>query len=286
MNHFRQCYILGLPNAGKTTYLAALWHTLNNSNGNSTKLKLYKIGSQAKYLSNLSKKWADANPLERTALGKEEKDISIEVTDDKENIFALRIPDLSGESFQSQYAKREISNDLVEYIKKSDGILAFINVNDIDQVEHISDINGERSGANDEEKFTKRESIIRKPENDDPMQIQLIELLQFIEILSVGKNYKLGIILSAWDIIKKLEFNQKPEEFIKQRMNMLWQYLFTSRTYTTGFWGVSAQGGELKDEELLNLEPIKRIMVVNAAGEESHDITLPIFKVLGENNAE
>jgi hypothetical protein len=277
---------MGLPNAGKTTYLAALWHTLNNSHGYNNKLKLHKIGSQAKYLSHLSKKWADANPLERTARGKEEKDISIEVADDKENIFTLRFPDLSGESFQSQYAKREISNDLVEYIKKSNGILVFINVNDIDQVEHISNINDEQSSINDDIKVTKQGNIIRQPEQHDPMQIQIIELLQFIETICERKNYKLGIILSAWDIVRNIGLEKKPEEFIKERMNMLWQFLFTSRTYTTSFWGVSAQGGELKDEALLYVEPIERIIVVNAEGEESHDITLPIFKVLGENNAE
>ena len=38
----KRCFIMGLPGAGKTTFLAALWHSINN-NSVETKLKLNKI---------------------------------------------------------------------------------------------------------------------------------------------------------------------------------------------------------------------------------------------------
>lgn len=281
MNKSTQCYIMGLPNAGKTTYLSALWHVLNNSINCSNKLKIGKIGSDAKYLDSLSGKWADADPLDRTKTGEEAKNIRIEVLDELGNVFEIRFPDLSGETFQGQYERREISNDLFDYINNSDGIMVFINVNDIRQTTAISEIDEENKDENKKGK----EIAIRRPAIDDPMQVQLIEHLKFIEEISNEKKYNLGIVLSAWDVVKSLKLEQNPEEFLRSRMNMLWQFLYTNKNYKTKFWGVSAQGGDLNEPTLLDKTPAERIIVVNSIGEEGHDITLPIFEVLGENNA-
>ncbi len=285
MSEAKQCYIFGLPSAGKTTFLAALWHSLNCSHKHNNKLKLHNIGDTAKYLSDISKKWSDSDPLERTPQSGGKQDISIEVSDSYDNIFHLRMPDLSGEIFQSQYEKREISYDLVEYIRGSDGILLFINADKVISTTYIAEIN---EGDNDKNNLTVplNEIQVRIPALHDPMQVQIIELLQFIEEIGQGKIYNLGIILSAWDLVVGLGTEICPDQFIDLNMNMLNQYLFTNKTFTTSIWGVSAQGGTLGDEILLEKDPVDRIIVIDPRCEESHDITLPIFEVLGGANAE
>ena len=124
MDDLKQCYIMGLPNAGKTTYLAALWYSLNSALMEN-KIKLNTMGN-ATYLAELSKKWVNAEQLGRTKLGYENTEISIDIVDENENVFNLKFPDLSGETFQNQYEKREILDELVKYIRSADGILFFI----------------------------------------------------------------------------------------------------------------------------------------------------------------
>lgn len=65
---------MGLPGAGKTTFLAALWHTIN-SNSFAASLKLDKIDN-GQYLAQLSQKWVDAEPLDRTVPSNEQTNLT------------------------------------------------------------------------------------------------------------------------------------------------------------------------------------------------------------------
>jgi hypothetical protein len=279
MSNLKKCFIMGLPNAGKTTYLAALWYCLNSA-VNKNKLKLNAMGN-TKYLADLSKKWLNAKQLDRTKLGYENTNISIEIIDENKDIFNLKFPDLSGETFQNQYEKREISIELVEYITSADGIMLFINVSDIKGITYISEIPDDYRQDNNDP------NIIRNPRQDDPIQVQVIELLQFVNFLKNNQVTNLGIILSAWDLVKDIGIELTPEDYIKKEMNMLWQFLKSnSELFSTMYWGVSAQGGVLDNDKLLDfLEPMDRIIVVDNNGEICHDITLPIFKLVGGFNA-
>lgn len=285
MSESKQCFIMGLPNAGKTTYLAALWYSLNNAL-EKNKVKLNIMGD-ASYLSEISKKWVNVDKIDRTKLGYEKSNISIELIDENKNVFKLRFPDLSGETFQNQYAKREISNELVDYIRSSNGILVFINVSDIDSITLISEVSNNTNILNNTVMTNPEEKQIRNPMLDDPLQVQIIELLQFLMIIKKDETFNLGIVLSAWDLVIDLGLEQIPEEFLMGKMNMLWQFIQSNtNNFRTSIWGVSAQGGKLeKEEELLNVEePMKRILVVNKSGDVSNDITLPIYEIVGEVN--
>ncbi|WP_312561940.1 TRAFAC clade GTPase domain-containing protein [Anaerospora sp.] len=286
MNNLKRCYIMGLPNAGKTTYLAAIWYSLNNASIKN-KIKLSTM-TNAKYLANLSKKWVDVEQLGRTKLGFEKSEISIDIVDENKNIFNLKFPDLSGETFQNQYEKREISAELVEYIKSADGILMFINIGDIKGITFITDVPADLRPLQNRENLLEKSLPVRNPKQDDPIQIQIIELLQFVEVIKDSKRINLGIVLSAWDLTNNFEGKLTPEEYIKKEMNMLWQFLKSNNILNTSFWGVSAQGGKLENrDELLNIdEPMKRIIVEDNNGEVCHDITLPIYKVVGGANAQ
>lgn len=287
MNKSKRCFIMGLPNAGKTTYLAALWYSLNSAL-TKNKIKLNSMGND-KYLSGLSKKWLNAEQLDRTKLGYEKTDILIEIVDENNDIFNLRFPDLSGETFQNLYEKREINSELVEYIISADGILMFINVADIREATFITDVSDNLPSSQNNNDINEENYRTRNPKQDDPTQVQVIELLQFVEIIRKNQCTNLDIILSAWDLSRNLEVTLTPEEYVKKYMNMLWQFIQSnSSIFKTYFWGVSAQGGKLDDEEeLLSItEPMDRILVVNNKSETCHDITLPIYKIVGGLNNE
>lgn len=267
-------FIMGEPNAGKSTFLAALWHSINQ-NEIETKLKLKKIIADTQYLCQLENKWEEAEPLGRTEIAHEQDNMRILLTDGADEM-ELEIPDLSGESFQHIYDNRELTIPMKEKIELADIVLYFINVADIRESSFISKV----------PKKLRSEDIPgkkRQPSSDDPTQVQCIDLLQMITKLKKGK-LKLGILLAAWDMAGESE-QTAPKEFLKKRMNMLWQYLEANRTrIDSKIWGVSAQGGSLDDaEELCSIEdPIRRIKVFDEGGECFCDLTRIIFEMSGD----
>ena len=70
----------------------------------------------------------------------------------------------------------------------------------------------------------------------------------------------------------------------------MWQFIKTNESiFSTSFYGVSAQGGSYETPEQSELlisqhmeKPVERILVVNFHGEESHDITLPLWEAVNQ----
>lgn len=275
-------FIMGAPNAGKSTYLAALWHSINQKEV-PTILTLDKMIGDVQYLYKLGEKWLEVEQLERTVVGQEIPELSILLTDGNNNL-KLEFPDLSGETFQNIYELREMSHTLYEQIKKADVILYFINIGNIYPLQLISELPLNLRNTKDTTKETIEEEIEeRRPSQDDPTQVQVIDLLQAVSEIKHNK-VKLGIILSAWDLVDiKGEVN--PKEFLKKHMNMLWQYIMAnSKKFDAKIWGVSALGGKIEEvDKLIAIEePVNRIMVINEENVVSHDITSIISEMSGE----
>lgn len=273
----KKCFIMGLPEAGKTTFLAALWHSIN-SNSSENKLKLARIDN-GQYLARLSRKWVDAEPLDRTVLSNEQKEICVNLIMPNGIKFDLFFPDLSGETFQKQYEQREISKELVEYIKSADVILFFIHVDKVRPPGFISEHLDNCEGIKCEQKS------FRKPRKHDPLQVQTIELLQFILELRKNEMTNVSIMFSAWDLVKQYDCDMTPEQFLFAHMNMLWQFCksnFDILHYN--LWGISAQGGDLSKRDVLleNDSPMERIIVESSDGNKGSDITLPLYLLMGE----
>lgn len=274
----KRCFIMGLPGAGKTTFLAALWHSINN-NSFATKLKLDKINN-GQYLAQLSQKWVDAEPLERTVPSNEQNNICVKLKTSDDIVFDLFLPDLSGETFQKQYEQRAISEELVDYIQVADAVLFFIHVEKIKSLGLIAELPIGMPGNNSDVKTT------RDPKKHDPLQVQTIELLQFIIALRKGKLTNISFVFSAWDLVKQVSKDITPSDFLYKNMNMLWQFCNSNSDvihYNT--WGISAQGADYayKEDLLEKDSPIERIIVEDSAGKESGDITLPLYLIMGEN---
>lgn len=269
----KKFFIMGAPNAGKSTFLAALWHSVNQKTVQ-TELTLSKMKGDSNYLHTIGKKWIEVERLERTAIGQEKENLSILLSNGHDEL-EVEFPDLSGETFQNIYEKREMSIELEQKINDSDAILYFVNVEDIHVPEFISELPSQ---------FREGESPVktRIPCEDDPTQVQIIDLLQVI--LGIKKKINLGIIFSAWDLVDKDE-QAEVVAYLQKNLNMLWQYLHSNKNIISAkIWGVSAIGGKIEDEdELLEYEePIQRIKIVNDRGEVSNDLTSIISEVSGD----
>lgn len=270
----KKLFILGAPNAGKTTFLGALDYSVVQNNVK-TKLTLDNTTGEQQYVHMLGLKWSEVEDVGRTLIGQEIEHQLLHLTDGK-NILELEFPDFSGETFQNIYENREIAMDLKEKIEDADAILYFINVEDIVPAQFISEVSKELRLKNDNQKE-------RKPCDDDPLHIQTIDMLQIIDRLK-NEPVRLGIVFSAWDLVEP-DMQNDVEEYIKNKLNMLWQYMNSNKNkFSVKMWGVSAIGGKIQDASRLAEvdEPMERIMIINESGKKSHDLTTIIAEMLGE----
>jgi hypothetical protein len=281
-----QCkqFLIGLPEAGKTTFLAALWHVVT-SNEVEGSLVLERLSGDKEYLNIIRDLWADVKPLERTKVSAEQL-VSMLLKDQKRGFVTETIlPDLSGESFNIQWEHRKMKKDHATLISEAIGGLLLIHPDKVieetlipdairivdgmkNQTEHISE-------TIDEGISERIDQTVWDPKKA-PTQIKLVDLLQFITALNNKKPIKLAVVISAWD---RIPSGTLPSDWIKKRLPLLWQYLMAnSEAFSVAFYGVSAQGGNLGEAVELRKKhtPSERIRVIKDDQAESHDITAPI----------
>lgn len=286
-------FILGLPAAGKTSYLAALAYSLEQTDIQ-TKFKWNKFTENHQYLALLAETWARGEKVPRTnpGIGMQQDRLCLQLQDSEDQNIQVVFPDLSGEIFQEQYRSREIDGELAEQIADCGGVMLFINPENVQEPELISElpahIRAEVSPDKSTQESVRQDSTETIPMESTPTAVQLVVLLQDVLFLMESRDVismPFAVIVSAWDVVKDY---QNPEQFVKERLPLLWQYLHTHRNQLkASYYGVSAQGGRLDSEEgaeqLLEkygAMPVERILVVDPTGEQSHDITSPLWDMM------
>lgn len=271
--------MLGLNDAGKSTYLAALYYTLTNPDElEGPASKLYKLSGDEKYIINLRNKWLSFEPIGRTNISDDPTETVFHIEDKNKEKFDLIVPDLSGEVFKRMLEIREDSPNLREQILNADGFLVFINCANYKRAVSILSINDEDDKAVDEIDKTKKKIW---DHSDVPTQVKMVELLQFLKIIKdSAKPIKISLILSAWDEVKA-GFDT-PELCLKSQFPLLQQFLDSNlNSYSYNLFGVSAQGigynkSTNKEDLVSNFDStISRISVIYK-GKVSHDISFPI----------
>lgn len=290
---------MGLPESGKTTFLAALWHLLTNKKV-LVRLSLEKLAAEeATYLRAIATRWAQAKKQERT-FHSGNKTVKLTLKSEGGEVFDLTFPDIAGEAFSQMWEMRECTTAVADALRAI-GILLFIHVDKIKPPGWIADDAALAEGlggapaeadaaAPDAPAGVPGEgqadgTVKWKPESS-PTQVQLVDMLRCLQAppLDVGPR-KLAVVLSAWDKVENDEVS--PERFLELHLPLLHQYL--AHGLTTGWshrtFGVSAQGAEYDDvkgppsaeaDRMRDMEiPSQRIKVV-VGDAVSHDLTEPV----------
>ncbi|WP_145114298.1 MULTISPECIES: TRAFAC clade GTPase domain-containing protein [Gimesia] len=274
-----QQFLIGLPESGKTTFLAALWHVLFEKDVDGS-LQFANLTGDKTYLNNICKEWVGVQRLERTKLGMESTAL-IQLRDPKTELLTdISIPDLSGESFEQQWTERYAEKGYSEIIDQSEGGLLFIHP-DIRESELITNAsqlaNRIKSPESNVEDNHSNEPIEWDP-HKSPTQVQLVELLQFISVLNRRSSIRLAVIISAWDRVH--ENQSDPDKWLGKRAPLLMQFLqANSEKFECKCFGVSAQGGDIEKnkDELQSIEsPSQRIELISTGHKKTNDITLPL----------
>lgn len=272
---------VGLPRSGKTTYLAALWHVLEDQSS-LTKLKLKKLSADRTYLNLIVDAWRTCRPMSRTTL--QETTVALHLEGDGFGEFTLSVPDLSGEAFDQQIEHRKMSAAHATLFRQADGVLLFVHP-DVKSGVQISDQNQlavSIGGTTEVEHVGNEPAAVPVPWKAEllPTQVQLVELLQFLLEL-VDRRLRVAVVVSAWDLVE--EIGQTPREFMSGRMPLLKQFFDANDDILdNAVFGVSAQGGQIPDDKfkLLEIDSLKRINVCHD-NEKGHDITKPLAWLLG-----
>lgn len=295
MNERRQIMI-GMSDAGKTTFLAAMYHVVESGQV-AESLQLVDLGETRDYLVQIRDEWLGCRRLDRTKLGKEQV-LTFKLKDERTaRVTELVLPDVSGETFRDQWEQRRSTKVFDDLAREADGVLFFIHP---DTVFNSTRINQNKEVAalldDDEEPAQGKDPKPEEPSSSEaenaaqvgwhpkfsPVQVKLTEVLYFL--LREPHLYPLSrvaVIISAWDRVKS--DYAAPSVWLAERLPMLNQFLrANSDRVAYKVFGVSAQGARYKKDDnnaLLRMRrQAERILVVtDAEGEYSkHDITAPI----------
>lgn len=272
----------GLPNSGKTTFIAALWYSIFNRTDEGGYVCDSLENTENSYLHAITESWMLCNDVIRTAQHRPENVIIKIKNDSKNDRIILNIPDISGETFNSQFAQREWDENFDSIIKEAQGLLLFVDPRDKQNMPRLIFAESEYyrifddGGINEKPKAPWTEKLA-------PSQVKLVDFLQMLEMHNQGVINKISVIISCWDLVPS---GNNPEAWCQKQLPLLFQYLKSNEHLKVKYFGVSSQGGAYDDENLktalLTKEPVDRIVVTDGI-ESSNDILKPILWITNEN---
>lgn len=283
MSNSTDLLFVGLPRSGKTTYLAALWHVLDDQSS-ATKLKRNQNSVDRTYFNLIAEAWRACTPVPRTALQTDDTTVTLHLEGDGFGEFTLTVPDLGGETFEQQIEHRKMSATHSALFREASGVILFVHpdVQKGTQISEQDQITASIGGATETVSSANEPANVVAPWKVEmlPTQAKLVELLQFLLDL-VRQRLRVAVVVSAWDLVSDL--GQTPREYVSGRMPLLRQFLDANDDILDhAMFGVSAQGGVIPDDKtaLLGLDSLNRIKVCHET-ENDHDITRPLAWLLG-----
>jgi hypothetical protein len=294
----RSLVAIGLPETGKTTFLAALWHVTEREEVPGS-LRLEKISENAKHLNSIKNDWLSFKRVVRTVPGQEQS-ATLWLREESGVIGEVVFPDLSGESFQGAWEERHWTKEYNQLIADAGSLLLFIHPGTLREPYTIAEMQKMAEAAFPEENEN-NDAVIENVEEEDkqapeaveewdpekaPTQVQLVELLQFADhCIKADRPVRIAVIISAWDLVKNdYPGYAGPKKWLEDRTSYLDQYLKSNfEQFKVRVYGVSAQGGDLKaDRELLlSFEHASDRILIEGPDCSPHDISEPIRWCLG-----
>ncbi len=233
--------IIGLPQSGKTTFLAALWHLIDAGEV-PTRLVLDRLVGDHQHLNAIVEAWRRCEEVPRTSMAAEVS-VQIHIHEPASGRRAvLSFPDLSGESFERQFAARGCRRSYVEGFETDGGILLFVKADRGHQGLTIMDLAPALAGADEAD----RTGAARDWSPDlVPEQVQLVELLQFLQRRPFRRaRRRVAVVVSAWDVVPAPR--PSPVAWLARELPLLYQFLVANPpSFEFRVYGVSAQGGDV-----------------------------------------
>lgn len=272
----RSVFVAGLPNAGKTTFLAALWHLVEAQELDTLLAYDGITGIDVDHLRKIRDMWLEAKPIPRTR-SSEEKMVQINLKADNGDVLQLQMPDFAGESFRRFWEHRGASEIVVDAARNALGHLLLINVDRIAYPRSVHELRREMAD----------EVEASPPTAFDPRKVptapMLADVLIALESEPINANPKrVAIGLTAWDTVAAE--GMSPEEVLEERLPFISQMMKAradERDYRV--YGISAQGGSYKEQKdkVLAHDIASDRLLLRYGEEETRDLTRMLAWLLG-----
>lgn len=277
----KELMLMGLPAAGKTTFLAALWHLVESKDVPSD-LTLDRMEGDRSYLNLIRDQWLSCLPLERTD-PETEQTVRLALRPKAGGeAFELLVPDLAGESYRAQWRDRLCRPADAAQAAVAQGMLLLVSSR-VNKPTLLSDVL--RAIEALQEPMQKKAAAGKPPQMKPwdperaPTQVQLVDLVQHVVAArSLRRMLKVAVLVTAWDLIPS---PPAPDVWMASELPLLDQYLRANPEWINlRVYGLSAQGGDYGDAEkkrkmqdhLLHAERIT--MLGPECG--AHDLTAPL----------
>lgn len=285
--------LVGLSGTGKTNFLVGLDVILDDQT-DPDGLMHSEFAPDRAYLQPLKEQWFRGEELDHTSRQIPPPPHQLLVLHQASGTrTAFHVPDLAGESFDSQFVTRSFPNEFGNRLQQSAGIILFLHCDhnaDHALHEHPTFADASPGGAVDLASATPASSLDWRLE-DASKQVKLVDLLQFMAEIRAHSPLRVAIVISAWDLVVgavpalEPEMPKDPERFLAERWPLLNQFIEGNcESFPSRIFGVSARGGGTTTEEIARLtmmtQPRERILIVDGT-ERSNDLTRPVRWLLG-----
>lgn len=239
--------LIGLPGSGKTSFLGALWFMVNQTHIGCS-LTLKTLDGDSKYPNEIRDAWLAYEPVPRNFVDKEKMVSMALKSRSGAGEVGLTFPDVSGESFRYQWAKRQLKTSFDALLRKASGGIMFVGPNTIIKPHLIHSVE-ELATAIEDPLLTAGPNVdaaqvVAKPWDIEkaPTQVQLVELLQIMSSRDhFTPRFRIAVVVSAWDELEGLQMT--PSEYVSTELPLLSQFVQSNEDlFEFTFYGLSAQG--------------------------------------------
>jgi Double-GTPase 1 len=227
--------MLGLPKTGKSTFLGALWHFVEEPSID--EIKETDIEGSRKHLQELASNVRSLTEIARTHHDGDER-FEVDVEFAGRGTVKLVIPDRSGEQLQGLIERRQWPELLRDELAVATGLMLFVNPDEHNPPLELYVAPGAGPTLDGPAEYTNHGACT---------SAQLIDGLEnVIEAMSSRWPLRVAVVISAFDRVEKAT----PEAWIEKRLPAIASLLETNSARIKGaVFGVSAQGGRREDSE-------------------------------------
>lgn len=266
--------LAGLPAAGKSTYITALW-AVEKDGKSGHLLSCDGMPSESSYIDSMRENWMVLKEVRRTAFAEPQEIVLPMKSSQTGEKINLSLPDFKGEVFQ-RVLDNAVSKEIENWCDKSSGILYMLNLGGSSPQmlqEEVSEVTKPKVDL---------EKVVMTSSDIDPV-IQNVLLLKYL--YERMDDVPIAICFSSWDATDCKE-KKRIDEWVIENHPCIYNYV-SEHFSSFKFYGISAQGadyGELdeySEDELAEKTTTKERAFV-FTDKKSFDITEPIDFLIKE----
>lgn len=268
--------LAGLPAAGKSTYLTALW-AVEKDGKSGHLLSCDGLPPESSYIDGMRDNWMVLKEVRRTAFAEPQEILLPMKSFRSSEKISLVLPDFKGEVFQG-VLDNIISDDIRNWCGKAEGILFMLNLGNASP-----DMLQEEMSESAKPKVEREKVVMTSSDITDA--IKNVLLLKFLWE-EIG-DCPISICFSCWDIRDVAE-GLSSEQWVKENHPCIYNFVEEHFTHYC-YFGVSAQGADYqgldaeREDDLAEKTTSKERAYVYT-DKKSYDITEPIDYILSSNN--